>query len=150
MPYLPVKLEPARLGSIPAHTLPALPAWFPVQPQDEPPMTEQQRTAHRHRHALEQASRGPYDGQRMRVFLEDGEQPPETMVPFEHGDVRYCLDRRRAEEGGSSRHLLVYRYDPSCPGHPAMMRAVEQAFDEASPEYVTTARAEDTKGTRPA
>lgn len=138
MPELPVLLQPAKLNTIPDHALPPLPSWYPVQPDDEPPLSEVARARRRARAAREQASRGPYDGERMRTHVDANNPPPATFVPFGHQDVRYVLDRDE-----STRFKLVYRYDTTSPIHRELMAAVVEAFNEASPEYVRAARAED-------
>lgn len=131
-----VLLKPARPDSIPDEHLPTIPSWWPLQPEESAPLTEEQRAAARRARARHEAAGGPYDGQRMSLAL-DGTAPPATMTPLGQHNVRYALDDRASTPG-----RLVYRYDTSSPVHAQLMRAVEQAYDEVGPEYISTARAE--------
>lgn len=129
-----VLLTPARPERIPEDRLPRIPAWWPV-PDPKNPLTEQERAEARDAQARKEASSGPYDGQRMQTPA-DG-PPPESMTPLGQGNVRYVIDNAVSKPG-----RLVYRYDTGCPIHAELMRAVEQAYDENGPEYITTARDE--------
>lgn len=131
-----VLLKGAIPESVPDEHLPVVPSWWPLQPNDAAPLTEQQRAAARLAKAQREAAAGPYDGQRMAIDLGAG-GPPATMRPLGQHNVQYRLDDRASKTG-----RLVYRYDTASPIHPQLMRAVEAAYDELGPEYVTTARAE--------
>lgn len=136
---MPALMKPARRAGLPEHVLPAIPAWWPVPVDDGEtvPLTPEQRAAARRERAVQEAVAGPVDGSRYAVLVHDG-VPPETFSPEGARGLRYVLDRE-----ASTQHSLVYRYDPTCPGHHELMRAVERAFDEVGAEYTITAREED-------
>lgn len=141
---MPVKLQPARCGSLKAEHIPRLPDWFPLDPgpddhgRPQPRLSDAQRTEQRRIRQLTEATLGPYDGQRMAVSFDDQEGPPRRFAPMENPHVWYQLD-----EHDSNEHVLVYRYDVDSPIHVASMRAVEDAFNQVGRDYTIAAREED-------
>lgn len=145
MTRLPADLLPARVEDLdPARHLPMLPAWFPldrVPTEDDPapaPYTDHERLRLRTRKALEEATRGPFDGQRVSVEFY-GKEPPAVFSPSNAPHVHYRLDTV-----ASTRWRLRYRYDPDSPIHPDLMRAVTETYAEHDQAYADLARQETT------
>lgn len=138
MPRMLAQLKPADARRVPPEHLPRIPSWWPLQPADAAPMTDEQRAARRHARAVREACAGPFDEQRLAVELDEQGRPPRQFVPLERRDVRYVLDERE-----STRNRAVYRYDTSCELHSSSMRAVEAAFDEVGPQYTHASREDD-------
>lgn len=133
---IPARFLPARLADLAPEHYPRIPAWWPLQPVDRR-MAESERTHLRRLRSQQEAVRGPYDGTTGEVQV-GASGPPLVFVPVNAPGISYRLSVRE-----STRDTAVYRYDPSCPAHRGMMDAVARAFDEAGPEYVHAARAED-------
>lgn len=146
MPVLPAILKPADPERLNREHLPTIPAWFPLPGSREliDPDTglptgktpEQVRRAY----AITAACEGPHDGQPGgKVQWPEGGAPPDELA-FVEGQAVYRLSRRESNE-----RALVYRYSPGDSLiHPTLMRAVEDAFSQAGPQYAQEAREDDT------
>lgn len=134
---IPARFLPARSVDLAREHLPRIPAWWPLQPSEGRRMAESERALERRKRAVQEAVRGPLDGTTGEVEVE-AYGPPPRFVPLAAPGLSYRLSVRE-----STRDVAVYRYDPSCPAHAGMMDGVARAYDEAGPEYVQTAREED-------
>lgn len=144
MTTIPCVFRPARQADLAPEHLPTIPAWWPINRDDGTAVpTEAERTHMRRLRAVAEAVRGPIDGQRGEVQI-DASGPPAVFAPLGEATIQYRLSVRE-----TTRDLAVYRYDPTCPAHRGMMAAVEQAFTEAGPDYITEAREDVTDARTP-
>lgn len=141
---VPCVFREARVADLAPEHLPVIPEWWPIHRDDGTAVPTQAERHHmRLLRAQAEARRGPVDGQRGQVEV-GGDGPPASFAPLGEPRLRYRLSVRE-----TTRDLAVYRYDPTCPAHRDMMAAVERAFTEAGPDYITEAREDVTDARTP-
>lgn len=141
MDTTPCVLQAAPVEWVRAEHLPTIPPWWPADPtptEENPqpaPLSGHARALAREALALQEARRGPADGQRGEVVILQGGPP--ALLHFADGGWAYRLVEAESQPGWA-----VYRYSPAdSPQHRATMAAVEAGYLEVGgPGYITQAR----------
>lgn len=131
-----VRLMPA--AKVSPSLMPRIPTWWPLPDRDRPDETQADRDRKRLVRAFTEAVTGPFDqdGRVHQVEL-DGDDPPPVYLPAPGFTYRF----EQVERGG---RVARYRYWPEMSTrHRDAMRAVEDAFAQASPAYAERARTTD-------